>query len=207
MPGSFLRDNVRRVYNAGFDLAYGISSGETSKLRDRPHSLLADEIRYVPIDYLALLYLIAPIRFRPHDVFVDIGCGLGRALLTVARRPIRRAIGIEYNPQLADVARENAGRLRGRRTMVEVVNLDAALADYTCGTIFWMYNPFGKATMSVVPERLRQSLLDVPRRATIAYANPELAPLLDNQAWLRRSGDRRFPGAGENGRAIYWQAG
>src|SRR4051794_38486439 len=48
-------------------LAYSYGGG-----RLRPCIIPA---RYVPIDYIALLYLLARIKLRPDDVFVDIGCG------------------------------------------------------------------------------------------------------------------------------------
>lgn len=39
--------------------------------------------------------------------FIDIGCGKGRVLMTAAERPFARVIGIEHNPELAEVARAN----------------------------------------------------------------------------------------------------
>ena len=200
-----MRDQVRRLYNAGFDRFYGISTFESPLTRTGLSSAFCDGLKYVPIDYLALKYLLAPIAFGPQDVFIDIGCGLGRAVLMAGRRPIRRAVGIEYDPRLVEKARHNVRHLRGARTTMEIRHEDATQAEYDAGTIFWMYNPFGEATMGRVLDLLRHSLDTVPRRVRIAYAHPALAPLLDAQPWLRRTGERHFPGTGQNGRAIYWE--
>jgi precorrin-6B methylase 2 len=202
-----MRARIRWLYNTVMDRILRVSTVEGPVANSGQESFQCDQHTYLPTDYLAIAYLFAPIAFGPQDVFVDIGCGLGRAVLMAARRPIRRAIGIEFDPPLALVAEQNARHLRGARAPIEIRNQDATDADYTEGTIFWMYHPFGKATMQIVLERLHQSLGSSPRRILIAYVNPELASQLDAQGWLRRVGERRFPGAHESGYAIYWEAG
>ena len=201
-----MRNQIRWIYNSGFDLAYGISTSERRDINPGEPSTFADQIKYVPIDYLALAYLFKPMMFARQDVFVDIGCGLGRAVLMASRRPIQHAIGVEYDQNLSKRARENAARLRGRRAPVDILCMDAIEADYSAATIIWMYNPFGEQTMKAVLDRIGASLIRAPRHLLIAYANPRLAPLLDAQNWVRRREERQFPGARENGHAIYWEA-
>jgi SAM-dependent methyltransferase len=201
-----VKDGVRRHYNSGADRLCGVSTIERPVFQAGAgqNSHLGDHQKYVPIDYLALAYLFSPISFGVQDVFVDIGCGLGRAVLAAARKPIRRSIGIEYDAMLAHVAQQNANSLRWARAPIEIRHQDAAQADYDEGTIFWMYNPFGLLTLANVLDSIRLSLSRVPRSLVIAYAHPEHASEVDRQSWLRRIGERRFPGAGENGYAIYW---
>ena len=201
-----MKDKLSQLYNAGFDRLYGISTQESPGTRTGQKSEVGDQARYVPIDYIALMYLFAGIKFRPHDVFVDIGCGLGRAVLIAARRRIRAAIGIEYDPVLARQAEGNKRTLRGARANIDIRKQDAARADFDEGTIFWMYNPFGERTMSTVLDRLRLSLRTNPRDILIVYAHPRLSRQVDQQHWLQRAGERRFPTAGENGHAIYWSS-
>jgi SAM-dependent methyltransferase len=197
---------IRRIYNTQIDRMLKVSTFENTINTSENISLQSDQLIYLPADYLAIMYLLRPVRFGPTDVFVDIGSGLGRVLFIAARRPIRRAVGIEFDPPLALQAEQNARQLRGAKAPIEIRNQDATVADYSEGTIFWLYNPFGKATMQIVLERLRQSLIIAPRRITIIYTHPVLATLLDAQSWLKRVGERRFPGGNDNARAIYWEA-
>jgi len=198
---------IRRFYNSQIDRVLGVSTVEGAVSSSGKMSSQNDQDIYLPTDYLLIAYLFMPIAFGPADVFIDIGCGLGRVVLMAARRPIRRAIGIEYDPPLALPAERNARQLRGAKAPIEIRNQDATEAEYSEGTIFWLYNPFGEATMQIVLERLRQSLRTSPRRITIIYVFPVFAPLLDAQSWLRPAGQRRFPGGNDTAHAIYWEAG
>lgn len=55
---------------------------------------------------------------------------LARAVLIAARRRIRAAIGIEYDPVLARQAEGNKGILRGARASIDIRKQDAARADF-----------------------------------------------------------------------------
>ena len=48
--------------------------------------------------------------------FIDVGAGMGRAVLLAAELPFRRVVGVELNPTLARIARKNltAWRASGR---------------------------------------------------------------------------------------------
>lgn len=39
--------------------------------------------------------------------FVDLGAGKGRAMLLASELPFRRIVGVEFSPELCDVARRN----------------------------------------------------------------------------------------------------
>src|SRR3954470_14532391 len=131
-----MKEKLSQLYNRGFDSLYGISTFETPLTRTGRKSEFGDQARYVPIDYIALLYLLAPIKLKPDDVFVDIGCGRGRAVLMAAGRRISKSIGIEFDPLLAQQAEQNTRRLRGAHAKIEIRNQDAAQADLDEGTIF-----------------------------------------------------------------------
>lgn len=49
------------------------------------------------------------------DVLLDIGCGAGRAICGAARTPVATVVGIDIDPRMVELARANAGPLRGRR--------------------------------------------------------------------------------------------
>lgn len=144
----------------------------------------ADGVAYEPVDYVLLHKFMKPLTLQRDDVIFDIGCGMGRALCLFARRNVRACVGIEFNDRLADIAKANTARLRGRHTQVEVRCGDAIEADYSTGTVFWLFNPFGAKTMQSVLERIEQSVRTRARAIQLAYINPMHEHLLDQQKWL-----------------------
>ncbi|MFG0242158.1 MAG: methyltransferase domain-containing protein [Phycisphaerales bacterium JB054] len=119
-------------------------------------------------------------------MFYEVGCGLGRVVCDVARRRVERVVGIELCAELASVAELNASRVRGRLASVEIRTGDAAEAVYDGGTVYFMFNPFGAATMSAVMDRIRESLERDPRQIRIVYMNPLHDEVLSRQPWLVR---------------------
>jgi SAM-dependent methyltransferase len=110
------------------------------------------------------------------SVFVDFGCGKGRALLAAAQLGFKRVEGIEFAPELCAVAEQNIAAFSSRqRTTTEfrVVQADAAAyevpddADY-----FYFFNPFGEPVMRKTLANIVRSLERQPRRATLIYCNP-----------------------------------
>jgi SAM-dependent methyltransferase len=79
--------------------------------------------------------------------FIDLGAGMGRALLLAAEFPFRSAIGIELNPTLAHIARKNVVHWKAEgfaRAPVRVVCGDAVEFKIPAGPcVVFMFNPFG----------------------------------------------------------------
>src|SRR5262245_47169630 len=92
-----------------------------------------DAVHYEPTPYGLIKRVIRILRPKPQDVVFDIGCGKGRVLALFARCGVRRVVGVEIDPVLADVASRNALRLRGRNVSVEVVRQNAAETRYDDG--------------------------------------------------------------------------
>ena len=60
--------------------------------------------------------------------FLDLGAGMGRAVLLAAELPFRQVLGVELNPTLARIARKNltVWRASGRaRTQMKIISGDA----------------------------------------------------------------------------------
>jgi len=153
-----------------------------------PSSFYSDSVSYEPIDYWLIYRFAKKLHPDNHDVFCDIGCGMGRTLCVFARMKLRKCIGIEISPTLADVARKNIHNLRGRYTPVELVVGDAALFDYSGGNLYWLFNPFGSKTMTEVIDKIEHSLILTPRKIKIAYINPVHENVLSGRKLLRFDG-------------------
>lgn len=144
-----------------------------------------DGIPYEPLDYPFLLRTLNVLAPREDDVVYEIGCGMGRVLCLLARRRVRRCIGIELNGELAERARANVTALRGRRAPVHVHTADAATADYSGGTAFFMFHPFGPDTMAATLARIHASVRESRKPIRVMYVNPFHENILEACGWLR----------------------
>jgi SAM-dependent methyltransferase len=135
--------------------------------------LRTEEIsHYSTISYRLVGSILDRLALREGDVFVDLGCGKGRAICVAARRGIDAAVGVDLSKELCEIARANARRLRGRCARIEIVEREAQRFDFDRGTAFYLFDPFGPETMREVVARVAESARRVPRDLRIAYANP-----------------------------------
>jgi SAM-dependent methyltransferase len=110
--------------------------------------------------------------------FVDLGAGKGRAMLLASELPFRRVIGVEFAPELCDVARRNVERFSSpaqRCHEFEVVCADAAgyeLPDEPA--LVYIYNSFEEPLMRGVLANVRRSADERPRRLLLALVNRKL---------------------------------
>ncbi|OIO38592.1 MAG: hypothetical protein AUJ71_02605 [Candidatus Omnitrophica bacterium CG1_02_49_16] len=183
-----LKEIVRAAQDRYYDRRFGIHTcGEDDKLEER--SLFKDEILYRPTSFHRILIMTDYLKLKPKDVFVDLGCGKGRALALVARERLKKVIGLELKRSLADVAQKNANHLKHADTEVEVVQGDAITFDVREGTVFFMYHPFMYKTFTKVLQNIRESVNLNPRKIRIVYFDPCYAEVLDNEDWLVREGE------------------
>jgi len=134
-----------------------------------------DRVSYEPSGMLALRRMLDRHPLEPDDVFLDLGCGKGRAVLLAARRPFRRAIGVEVSPQLTDVARRNLDACRPRLRCQDVSFVTADAASYEVPddvTFVYLCNPFRGATFQAAVEALVASVDRRPRRLHVSYYMP-----------------------------------
>ena len=143
-----------------------------------------DNYIYSSPDYWYIYKIIEKLKPGPEDVVYDIGAGKGRFLCVAARKKVRECVGIELLKPLCEIAERNASRLRGRKVDIRICCADAASADLSHGTIYFMFNPFGARTMFDTLERVRTSLVFEPRSIKIVYYNPVHESVLRACTWL-----------------------
>jgi SAM-dependent methyltransferase len=110
-----------------------------------------------------------------NEVFIDYGAGLGRAVILAAMLPFKRVVGIEISPFLAERARENLSRCRGklRSAEVEIVNADATTFEVpTDTTTIYFQNPFAGTILAKVLHKIGKSFEQQPRRIKIVCNLP-----------------------------------
>jgi len=134
-----------------------------------------------------VLELVDRLSLAPDDVFYDLGAGLGHVALLVHLLGGVRAVGIEIEPTFCEVARRTTQDLGVRD--VRFVAIDARQADYSTGTVFYLFTPFTGRILEDVLERLREQ---GQQRTLTLCTYGSCTQRMAAQPWLRRvSGDAR----------------
>lgn len=112
-------------------------------------------------------------RIKPSssDSVLDIGCGKGGAMLTLAESPFSCVDGLEISPDLIRIARVNLQRAGFRKGRV-LQGDAAAYVDLDSYTFFYLYNPFTKAIFQPMLENILASRKRRPRKLTLIYMTP-----------------------------------
>ena len=114
-----------------------------------------------------------------NDVFFDIGSGLGQVAMLVNLLTGIRTVGVEFDPAFCKYSEECAITL-GLQD-VAFFNVDAREADYSEGTVFFMYTPFSGKMLQGVSDLLRKESLK--RQVRIITYGPCTAEVA-RQDWL-----------------------
>jgi hypothetical protein len=128
---------------------------------------------------LAAIFSAPGLEIHSDDVLVDVGCGKGRVLnYWLNRRLPNRMIGIELNDDIAVATRARLERYEN----VKIITGDIAESYPKEGTLFFMYNPFGKETMrSFAENACRMAASGKPIR--LAYLNPTCLDVFSSDEW------------------------
>jgi len=105
------------------------------------------------------------------DVGLDIGCGKGGAILTMAKYPFARVDGVEISPELVRIAHRNIERLGLKNTFIFCDDA-AEFKDLDTYTYLYMYNPFPEVVIASVVDNILGSLRRRRRKLTLIYKNP-----------------------------------
>ena len=108
------------------------------------------------------------------------GSGLGQVPILVDLLSEAKAKGVEFEPAYCDYARGCAAELN--LSGIEFINVDARIADYADGTVFYMYTPFEGRLLQEVLEKLhRESRRKMIRLFTYGSCTLEVS----QQSWLK----------------------
>lgn len=131
--------------------------------------------------------------------FVDIGAGMGRAVLLAGELPFRQVIGVEFHPTLVRIARSNlaAWRAAGRANApMRIVTRDAVDFAFPSGPcLAFLFNPFGAVVMRRFLRAITTSFAARPGELDLLYINNEQEGVFEDQRnALLRSRVRTEPG-------------
>jgi len=124
---------------------------------EQTRELEPEMIYYQKTPARIIFELVEKADFRDEDVFFDLGSGLGQVVILVNLLTGIRSKGIEFEPAFCAYADDCAAGLNLRA--VEFMNVDARKADYSEGTVFFMFTPFKGEMLQEVLELLRRESL------------------------------------------------
>jgi SAM-dependent methyltransferase len=112
------------------------------------------------------------IRYEDYT-FIDFGCGKGRVLLLASEFPFRRILGLEFAPQLAEVAKRNLKSYRSKTQRcrdIEVIITDAMEFDLPLEPeVLYFYSPFKGMVMEQTVQNIEASVQKSPRDLLVLF--------------------------------------
>lgn len=132
----------KKVEEAGYDnldiFINGLLPCETIPEQAKP--LEPEMVYYQKTPARIIFEMVEQAHFIKEDVFIDIGSGLGQIAILVNLLAGITTKGIEFEPLFCSYATScvMAPKLPG----VTFMNIDARKADYSEGTVFFMFTPF-----------------------------------------------------------------
>lgn len=122
--------------------------------------------------------------------FIDVGAGMGRAVLLASEMPFQKVIGIELHLTLARIARCNLQiwRAAGRvRSPVQIGCADAVDLAFPEGpTLLFLFNPFGAPVLRRLLKRIAQEFAGRSGQLDLLYVNNEQEAELESLRGFRR---------------------
>lgn len=110
------------------------------------------DVMWLPTRDTLLTRMLQVAAVGPQDLLADLGAGDGKILIAAAREHGARAMGVEYNPRLARLARANAERA-GVADRVRVIEGDIFQTDFSQASVVTLY------LLEELNQQLRPTLL------------------------------------------------
>ena len=111
------------------------------------------DVEWVPTPQILVDKMLDMAKATPKDYVIDLGSGDGRTVITAAKRGIR-AHGIEYNPDMVELAKRNAAK-EGVSDRATFAKADLFVSDFSKATVL---------TLFLLPEinlKLRSKILNL----------------------------------------------
>jgi SAM-dependent methyltransferase len=121
---------------------------------------------------------------------IDVGAGMGRAMLLAAELPFSQVAGVELNPALVRIGRKNlavwraSGRARAPMKLICGDAVEFPLPEGPC--LAFLFNPFGATVMRRLLAAWSKTMGGRATQLDILYVNNEQERVLEQQAGFER---------------------
>jgi len=188
-----VRFSIRHALEMRFDRRFSVDTAGSIALED----LAIDSenktrgVYYEPTPPQVFRHILSKldIDHREFD-FIDFGCGKGRVVVLAARYPFRKITGIEFAPELAEVARHNLITLTDQSqqcTNVDVLCIDATQYEIPDSkAVLYFFNPFDATIMEKIARNLEASFLRNRTEKYLIYYNPQSEAVFDRFPFLQK---------------------
>jgi hypothetical protein len=124
-------------------LLSGVTHAQSDKKADqKPYeptvAQAGKDVIWVPTPNDLVVKMLETAKVNPSDVVYDLGAGDGKIPIQAARQFGARAVGIEFNPDMANLARQNAQRANVS-DKVTIVTGDIFEEDFSNATVVTLY--------------------------------------------------------------------
>jgi precorrin-6B methylase 2 len=149
-----------------------------------------ESICYIAIKWRQLPKVLPPSSVSDQDVFIDLGSGMGRAVLEAAAHyRFAKIIGVELSPELNEIARQNLATTRRRLRCKNIELICADLREYELPddvTVIFVNNSIRGSIFHRMLDEISASMKRNPRRMRFVYVNPlEEESLLAAGQWRK----------------------
>lgn len=183
LTASYSDEDFLMQDNTGYDYLDLFINGLLShrNLPDETKEREAEMVFYQKTPARIILQMIRQAEIKSSDIFVDLGSGLGQVVMLVSLLTAAQAKGIEVEPAYIEYSRAGATELGLAGT--EFIRTDARNADYSEGTIFFLYTPFEGKILQDVLQQLKE---ESKNRIIKIFSYGPCTATLATQEWLRK---------------------
>ena len=122
--------------------------------------------------------------------FIDVGAGMGRAMLLASTFPFRAVVGVELHPTLARIGRRNMALWRAAGRALAPMRMhcrDAAEFPLPHGLcVAFLFNPFGATVLRRLLRAWSRKLAERAGQLDILYVNNEQEKVLEREPGFAR---------------------
>lgn len=138
MSGRCLKQGLAIAALLGF-LSVNSAHAQSDKTVYEPTIAQAGkDVIWVPTPNDLVVKMLETAKVGPKDLVYDLGAGDGKIPIQAARQFGARAVGIEFNPDMANLARQNAARAKVS-DKVTIVTGDIFKEDFSNATVVTLY--------------------------------------------------------------------
>ena len=175
-----------------FDYKYNVNTHKDSYLKDLKFDSInkKEAFDYETIAIFSIKKILNNIEIDKEDIFVDFGCGKGRVLLIASQYKFNKIIGIEFSPELVDIARSNVSICKDYNSFnIDIIKIvEGDVLDYKYNnneTVFYLFNPFTNNILDKLCENIVRSFNSNPRRILILYVNPKFHDSIVEKGFIK----------------------
>jgi SAM-dependent methyltransferase len=96
------------------------------------------DVVWIPTPDALVIRMLGAVKTTKDDLVYDLGSGDGKIPIAAAKEYGAKAVGIEFNPQMAELARRNVKRA-GVEHLVNIITGDIFVEDFSKATVVTMY--------------------------------------------------------------------